>query len=610
MSTMIRKKMHSLKFTLTSVVALLILFSVFLSAMLSYKRYAYSFQSYSAEQMEQTMDQLAINLNTYLDELFRLTTYIYYDENVVTAMDTKSGSELDSLQRHRIIESYLDKIMVMPRKDILNIFVITNDIYFGGRMPKSVDTTADYQSYDWYLEAMGTQSPIIIPPGMEQLITYPKDMVFSVVKQLRSVQNIDEIIGIIRVDASYDSITDIWEKIDLGREGGIFLIDNDKNIIYSNAPAALNTILDTITPGINSSRIEGSGISRYMITTKYVKNGNWTIVAITSINELTRSARETRSFTLLLATFSSLFAILVLLIFTDRFLKPLMDIVQLMKEVRKGNFDVSFAGKCNDEIGYLGNSFNSMVATINDNIAKNTELATKVYEFEILHSEAKFQALQSQIKPHFLYNTLNMISMQIQIGQSERAVENIENLHYLLRTMAKQKEETSVADEFTILEAYLKIQSSRFGQRLSYHLEIADVLKEQIIPSFILQPLVENAVVHGCENQRSQTTITVTGQIQDGLCYFSVCDNGTGIEPAHLRELQEQLADSAHHSPEDVHSESGGHIGLLNVHKRIQLCYGVQYGIKIQSQYGSGTQVFIILPLTKGDLTNVSDSSR
>ena len=95
-------------------------------------------------------DRLSINLSTYLDELFRLTVYLYYDDSVVAALEATGGSDIDRLQRRRVIESYLDKIMIMPRKDILNVFVITDDIYFSGRMPKSVNHSADYQALDWY----------------------------------------------------------------------------------------------------------------------------------------------------------------------------------------------------------------------------------------------------------------------------------------------------------------------------------------------------------------------------------------------------------------------------------------------------------------------------
>lgn len=591
------KKFHSIRFSLTSVVALLILLSVFISSTLSYSRYTRDFQEQSSEQIDQTLEQLSINLSTYLDELFRLTVYLYYDDSVVAALEATGGSDIDRLQRRRVIESYLDKIMIMPRKDILNVFVITDDIYFSGRMPKSVNHSADYQALDWYQEAMSTQSPIFVPPHTEQLVSYPKDTVFSIVKQLKSVQNIDQVIGVIKVDASYSGIADIARKVNMGEQGGVFIIDNDKNLIYNSASQEQVELLSGVALASSGSWIEKIGSAEYMVNTVQVKSADWTIVAVNSLDELTKNAQKTRDFTFLLATLSSLSAILVLLIFTHSFLKPLMGIVQLMKEVRKGNFQVSFSSKRNDEIGYLGDSFNAMVKTINDNIEKNTELAKKVYEAEMLHTEAQLHALQSQIKPHFLYNTLNMISMQIQVGRLEQAVDNIEKLHRLLRGMAKWDREVLVEDEFAILDAYLGIQSSRFEQRLSYELKLDDSLKKQYILAFILQPLVENAVIHGCETQRRRTKITVEGFLKEGRCYFVVSDDGKGMTEEQLKALREKLGRTAENENQSVSPGADGHIGLENVNKRIQIHYGSCYGIRISSQPDAGTTCRVELPL-------------
>ena len=444
---------------------------------------------------------------------------------------------------------------------------------------------------------MSPQSPIFVPPHTGQLVSYPKDTVFSIVKQLKSVQNIDQVIGVIKVDASYSGIADIARKVNMGEQGGVFIIDNDKNLIYNSASQEQVELLSGVALASSGSWIEKIGSAEYMVNTVQVKSADWTIVAVNSLDELTKNAQKTRDFTFLLATLSSLSAILVLLIFTHSFLKPLMGIVQLMKEVRKGNFQVSFSSKRNDEIGYLGDSFNAMVKTINDNIEKNTELAKKVYEAEMLHTEAQLHALQSQIKPHFLYNTLNMISMQIQVGRLEQAVDNIEKLHRLLRGMAKWDREVLVEDEFAILDAYLGIQSSRFEQRLSYELKLDDSLKKQYILAFILQPLVENAVIHGCETQRRRTKITVEGFLKEGRCYFVVSDDGKGMTEEQLKALREKLGRTAEIENQSVSPGADGHIGLENVNKRIQIHYGSCYGIRISSQPDAGTTCRVELPL-------------
>ena len=181
--------------------------------------------------------------------------------------------------------------------------------------------------------------------------------------------------------------------------------------------------------------------------------------------------------------------------------------------------------------------------------------------------------------------------------QLEQAVDNIEKLHRLLRGMAKWDREVLVEDEFAILDAYLGIQSSRFEQRLSYELKLDDSLKKQYILAFILQPLVENAVIHGCETQRRRTKITVEGFLKEGRCYFVVSDDGKGMTEEQLKALREKLGRTAENENQSVSPGADGHIGLENVNKRIQIHYGSCYGIRISSQPDAGTTCRVELPL-------------
>ncbi len=594
-----KSKLYSIRFTLTAVVALLILLSVFFTSILSYSRYSKEFQKQSSKQIQQTIELLSINLQSYLDELFRLSGYLYYDDNVVAAIETRGGTVLEKLKQRRLIEDYINQIIIMPRNDIVNVFIITDDIYYSGNFAKGIDQNVDYTQLDWYQKAMNSKDPIYVSPHQEQLVTKPKETVFSVVRQLRSVQVIDKVIGVIKVDASYQGISQIASKIDIGKNGGLIIFDDNKNLVYCDADQQMADQLKEQLDRSEASWTMRINQADVLINKTGVADANWTIISVHALSDLNEGAHQIHRFILFLTALCSLTAIIVLLIFTRRFLRPIYEIVSLMRQVRTGNYQVRFSGTRKDEIGYLGESFNTMVRDINENIEKNTELTAQIYEIKMLNTEAQLRALQSQIKPHFIYNTLNMISMQVQLGKTEQAVDNIKRLHSLLRSIAKWDTEITVQQEFDTIDAYLGIQRNRFEQRLEYTLTLEEQLSSQSILAFILQPIVENAVIHGCEPVRRKTLIEVNGSLQNGCAVFTVKDDGAGISPRQLEQLRQDLELHELTAEPQSASDTGEHIGIKNVNRRIRLYYGEPYGIAVDSIPDKGTVFTIILPLRK-----------
>lgn len=593
----IKLRLNTVRFTLTFTVTALLLVSIFFVSILSYSRYTKDFSGQSRFQTQQTLKQLSYNISNYLNGLFQLTTYLYNDSAMIKEIEQDGSDMANQLQRRRNIEDYLYEIIIIPRRDIQNVFLIADDIYFSGRMPKSINYHADYTRYDWYQDVVSGEKTVFVPPHLEQLVSYPSDTVFSIVRPVKSIQNINKVIGVIKIDASYEGIYEIAEKVSMGKDGGIFIIDDHKNIIYSSVDTEKVRLLTDTALAADSSWEQEIDGTDYLMNLEKIADSNWTIISVNSLDELTANAKQTRNFTLIFATLSSLFAFIVLLIFTRTFLRPLMQIVQLMKEVRKGNFRIHFQSRRRDEIGYLGDSFNAMVQTINDNISRNTQLATQVYEAQALHAQAQLNALQSQIKPHFLYNTLNMISMQIQLGKSEQAVDNINKLHQLLRGMANWDKEVFLENEYAVLDSYLGIQHSRFGERLEYSLTLEESLAHKKILAFILQPIVENAVIHGMEKQRAKTKITVDGFVDNNFTCFRIEDTGKGMDDEQLTQLRNRLKTAAGNPRQYLTPGANGHIGLENVNNRIKLRYGDMYGISVSSKPGAGTTFIIKLPL-------------
>jgi two-component system sensor histidine kinase YesM len=608
-----RIKNLGISFKLVVSTALLILSSVFLVSYLSYIKYTDDFKEQSSKQVQQTLDQVSLNIDTYLDDLFRLSLSPYYNDDVIDALDRKiDDDDLQFLSRERTIENFLDQMMIFPREDILRVFIITDRIYKSERIPSTLDNTLSPKKYDWYTKALETEKPIFVPAHLEQLIKKPKHIVFSVVNKIKSTRNLNRILGIIKVDANYSRIASICEGVNTGDYSGLFIIDENKNIIFSsldNIPydEYLNFYRNaskTKDPYILSEYNE----KHYLLNIAKTTHANWSIIGVNSLNEINKKAVVTRNNSFLMAFFCSIFAIFILVFFIKWFLNPLLCIVSRVRKVEAGDFTVKFPSDKDDEIGYLGTSLNDMVKRIDYMMRENTDLVKQVYEAKYLQKEAQVKNLFNQIRPHFIYNTLNMISLFIQCGKEDKAVDNINKLSSILRGMSHLDKDITLEYELKLLDSYLSIQYSRFDGRLKYSINIDAKFNSYIIPALLFQPIVENAVIHGCEAKKDLTDINIFSHEESDKIIFTIEDNGIGMTKEELNTLRSKIYNYTTNQDALLDMENrGSGIGLINVHKRIQIKYGKDYGLHINSTFGVGTIVRLTLPRFdyKGGYTNV-----
>ncbi|CAK4814768.1 unnamed protein product [Aphanomyces euteiches] len=234
-------------------------------------------------------------------------------------------------------------------------------------------------------------------------------------------------------------------------------------------------------------------------------------------------------------------------------------------------------------------------------LIENTRLTKEVYETRFLQKEAQMNALFSQIRPHFIYNNLHTIGAMIHIGHTEQAIDNLEKLSLILRGFASIDKDITLRKEIELLEAYLDIQKSRFGDRLDYSIEIDPDLLSYLLPALVLQPLVENSVIHGCEERKENTMIRIYSQLTENRLEIIVEDNANGISEEKLTELYDKMkAESEVLLDKTGKWEPTSGIGLINVYRRIRIRYGEPYTLEIESKLGQGTLVRIILPSSTG----------
>ena len=248
----------------------------------------------------------------------------------------------------------------------------------------------------------------------------------------------------------------------------------------------------------------------------------------------------------------------------------------------KGNLAVRSDVRTGAEVSMLSDSLNTMIDKIN-------ELLEQVTKEQRRLRKAEFELLQSQINPHFLYNTLDAIVWLAESGEQKKVVSMVGSLSEFFRTSLNQgKDIISIREELQHVRSYLEIQQIRYQDILKYEIHVPEELQKYLIPKITIQPLVENALYHGIKNKRGFGSIVISGKEEKDFLVLEIIDNGIGMSEERLRQVEEGIW---HKVPteKDIY-------GLYNVNERIRLNFGEKFGISIESVYGEGTVVSVRLP--------------
>lgn len=307
------------------------------------------------------------------------------------------------------------------------------------------------------------------------------------------------------------------------------------------------------------------------------------------IGELQELRTEYQNFYMVMIRFLLIaFAcILVLLIFLSYYIplsitRPIRELGKVTDQVARGDLSVRSDVKSGVEVSVLSDSLNTMIDKIN-------ELLEQITKEQIRLRKAEFELLQSQINPHFLYNTLDAIVWLAESGDQKKVVSMVGSLSEFFRTSLNQgKDIVSIKEELQHVRSYLEIQQVRYQDILQYEIQVPEELNRYLIPKITIQPLIENALYHGIKNKRGPGKITVYAKMEKDFFVILIGDNGIGISRERLAQVKDKIL---YKSPaaNDIY-------GLYNVNERIRLNFGEEYGISIESTYGQGTEVSIMLP--------------
>ena len=538
------------------------------------------------EHTVQMVHQVQTSMDIYIGMVGKIADYINKSLCNSTVFQARTTEELEQADDAQATYDMLEKI-ASSYPEIVGILIATdNDLYVSDGMTRL--SRDPFYKEKWYQQAQQNPEDVVIVSnaigrniiGVQE---YSVDDVFSLSKAIRSPES-GEVIGVLLMDVSHEIIQGSINQATIGERGFVFVLDQENNMVYT----PVNDLVYRIDPLLLNQGAE-SAVNTYIKGTKYQiqystsEYTGWKTVGVFSVDEMMAGTYLVLT---VMAGGVALTLILVLIAsghLADSITEPILKLRMLMKEAEQGDLKVRFEGTSTDEIGELGQSFNNMIDRID-------ELVHMVYLEQQSKRNAELKSLQEQIKPHFLYNTLDTISWMARDYDAEDIVHLVDALSNMFRIgLSQGKDFITLREEVTHITNYLYIQKIRYKDKLQYVLDIPQALMGYSVPKLILQPLVENAIYHGIKVKRGGGTIRVLGRREAGKLKLIVADDGAGIAPEKLRALQEGLAAAT-----PISEKSS--FGLFYIQERIRLCYGGEYGVTIDSVQGEGTQVMITLP--------------
>ena len=414
------------------------------------------------------------------------------------------------------------------------------------------------------------------------------DQIASLIRSVRDSAT-GQLTGVLMVDMRLKHIAASLNRIQKEeREHTFFcILDGDGNYVY----APENPIVYRINPAwftdskrIIDRTINGRGYRLIFTESTYM---GWKTVGVYSHDQALRPVRFIQMSAAFIAVLTIVFTVMISILYSSAISNPVLHLQSVVERVGHGDLTVRYDGQGHDEIHELGQGLNWML----DEIEKLLDL---VYHEQKSKREAELRILQQQIKPHFLYNTLDTILWMAEEESNTEIVEVVTALTGLFRVALSQgDEEIPVASEIAHVRSYLTIQKVRYEDKFRFSIECPDELYSLRVQKMILQPLVENALYHGIKEKRGAGTIRVTVRRSGSLLEMHVADDGVGIP-------REQLTTISNGLKRFDHTVDRGAFALYNVNDRIGLTYGSGYGLTVRSTVGVGTTVTITHPIITG----------
>ncbi|MHB1484174.1 MAG: cache domain-containing sensor histidine kinase [Saccharofermentanales bacterium] len=586
--------------------SIIIVFSNSFILFFSVSRYSQKLEDNSIKNAEQVLGNLIGNLEEYIKDVENITdlaVYNFYIQDYLGYLNNKDDGETpaDKIQNAQMGVALLGNI-ISTRNDISSIFIFNDDgIALYKTSPLDINTDFDYKNQSWYKIALSNPDRIFLTGPHPQV--YAKANPNSVYTISRSVNSYDGSgsLGVVVVDSNLQQVQSYCNSIRLSNNGYVFIINREGKIIYhpdsknsltQNMISEYQDIQQHLLPEMrNSTEGTFNGVisgEKHQIVYKTMNITDWLIVTATPNSNITDDASNIRNLVFFAGIICLILVTIISIVLSGRITKPLTHLKSAMDKADHGNLDVRVPVESNDEIGLLSDSFNTMLERLDGLVHQTIADQEEKRKLEL-------KALQHQIDPHFLYNTLDSIIWMAE-AKDPNVVPMTEALSRLFRiSLSRGQEMLTLSDELEHVRNYLFIQSMRYLNKFDYEITSPEDLSNCKTIKLILQPFVENSLYHGIKNKSTRGHIYINAFTVDDTLVITISDDGIGMDEETCKRILQPPTSEASLSK----SGSGSGFGIRNVNERIKLYFGDKYGVRFESEIGVGTTAFIYLPIIR-----------
>lgn len=573
-------------------VSALALAAVFVVTMISLRYTRKSIFENSSAYTQTIIRQMNQNIDSYITYMDNIATMIAESEDARAYLFGQAVSGWNAYDARVWNDGPVTRIreqfgtILRGRDDIRNIGIVCADgKSFFNEGKQELNKDLDLETQEWYaraLEQPGTS--VITSSHVQHAIRGERPWVITL---SRMIEGDGGKKGVVFIDLNYSAISELCANSNIGEKGYVFILDQDGAIVYHPQQQQLYNELQTENTGLvmehagEEENTYESADGRLYTISRSRKTG-WTVAGCMNADELLRSSKDTQSIYVFTAAALVVVSLVLSSFIARNITLPIQKLRDSMKKVQEGDFTAAEVEvSAENEIGSLTRSFNVMTRRIEELMEEN------VHEQEEKR-RSELRALQSQINPHFLYNTLDSIIWMAEGKKNEEVVLMTASLARLLRQSINNEDElVTIGQEMEYVKNYLTIQKMRYKDKLEYEIDVAPSILHVKIIKLVLQPLIENAIYHGLKYKETKGTLRVRGYQHGSRAVVDIIDDGVGMDAETLSHFYDE---------HKVNYRSNG-VGVYNVQKRLKLYYGDDYGLTCTSRQGAGTTVTVMIPM-------------